>query len=199
MNHPYDAALDTRGGGPRAWLVFALLAIAGGGFAYPALSVLVGATLFPAAARGSLFESDGRPLGSALVGQPFASERYLIGRPSAAGYDPRSASGSNQSAGNPGLRARAAADAAAIATREGLAPGQVPVELLSASGSGLDPHLSPPAAALQVARIARQRGLDRRQVEAIIAAHTEPAQFGILGNARVNVLAVNLALDGLQR
>lgn len=192
-------ALDSRGGGWRAASAFALVAVATCGLAYPILGTALGGALFPFEAAGSVVVHDGRVVGSQLVAQPFADGRYLMPRPSAAGYEPMAAAGSNESPGNPALRARMVAEARAVAAREGLAPGTVPVELISASGSGLDPHLSPAAADVQVRRIARARGLPEAQVRAIIGAHTQARWLGIFGQPRVNVLAVNLALDDTRR
>jgi K+-transporting ATPase ATPase C chain len=191
--------LDTRGGGWRAALAFAGLAVLLAGLAYPALGTLLGSMLFPVQSNGSLITRDGVVIGSMLVAQPFAAERYLIPRPSAAGFNPVGAAGSNLAPGNPALRERMQADAEAVAAREDVTLGAVPAELISASGSGLDPHLSPPAAAVQVARIARARGIDEAAVTAIIAAHTESRWLGVFGEPRVNVLAVNLSLDSAER
>lgn len=191
--------LDTRGGGWRAAAVGGALAVALCGLAYPALTAGLGGLLFPEQAAGSLIEREGVVVGSALVAQPFAAEGYLIPRPSAAGYNPLGAAGSNAAPSNPALRERMQADAEAVASREGIAVAKVPVELISASGSGLDPHLSPEAATVQVPRIARARGLDEAAVRAVLAAHTERAWLGVFGQPRVNVLAVNLALDDLAR
>jgi potassium-transporting ATPase KdpC subunit len=187
--------LDTRGGGWRAALVGTVLAIALCGMAYPALGTALGGWLFPALAQGSLLTRGEGVVGSALVAQPFASERYVHPRPSAASYNPMGAAGSNLAPSNPALRERMQRDALAVAAREGLALAQVPVELISASGSGLDPHLSPAAVAVQVPRIARARGIDVAAVQAVVEAHTEGRFLGVFGEPRVNVLALNLALD----
>lgn len=194
MTMPLNS-LDGHGGGWRAAVGFALCAVLLCGLAYPSAATALGGLLFPSQAVGSLVERDGRMVGSLLVAQPFADARYLVPRPSAAGYNPMAAAGSNWSASNPALRERMQADATAVAAREGLAAGEVPVELVSASGSGLDPHLSPAAARVQVPRIARARGMDDAAVQAVIDAHTEGRWLGIFGQPRVNVLAVNLALD----
>lgn len=187
--------LDHRGGGWRAALSAGALSVLFCGLAYPALGTTLGGWLFPEQARGSLIERDGVVVGSRLIAQPFADVRYLMPRPSAAGYDPRAAAGSNLASSNPALRERMRADAEVVAAREGLEPGAVPVELISASGSGLDPHLSPGAATVQIPRIARARGWSEGQVRAVIEAHTEGRVLGVFGQPRVNVLAVNLALD----
>lgn len=179
----------------RAPLLFALLCLLGFGLLYSLAGTALGALAFPQQARGSLLERDGRVLGSSLVAQPFADARYFQPRPSAANYEPMAAAGSNQARSNPDLRKRIAEATAAVAQRDGIAPDEVPAELVTQSGSGLDPHLSPRAAQVQLARVARARGLTPAVVDAIVAAHTQPRQFGVLGEPRVNVLELNLALD----
>lgn len=165
------------------------------GLGYSLLGTALGQAFFPGPARGSLIEQDGRVLGSALVAQPFVSERYFHPRPSAAGYNPMALSGSNQARSNPDLRRRLDDTRAAVAQREGVDPAAVPGDLLTQSGSGIDPHLSPEAARLQVARVARVRGLPRDAVARLVEQHTEGPQLGLLGAPRVNVLRLNLALD----
>ena len=187
--------LDHRGGGWRPALVFTALAVLLAGLVYPAIGTVLGGWLFPVQATGSLVERDGIVVGSALVAQPFADARYVQPRPSAAGFNPMGAAGSNLATSNPALRERMQADAQAVAAREGIAVEDVPVELISASGSGLDPHLSPEAVAVQVPRVARARGMDEAAVRALVEAHTEGRLFGVFGEPRVNVLALNLALD----
>jgi K+-transporting ATPase ATPase C chain len=155
----------------------------------------LGRVAFPAQATGSIIEHDGHAVGSALIAQPFADAKYFQARPSAAKYDPTAASGSNQARRNPDLRKRIADDTAAIAQREGVAVGEVPAELATQSGGGLDPHISPRAAQIQAVRVAKARGVDTAKIEALIAANTEAPQFGVLGQVRVNVLKLNLALD----
>jgi K+-transporting ATPase ATPase C chain len=191
--------LDDRGGGPLDWLVFATLSSLVCGLLYPAIATLTAGTAFRHQATGSLVERDGVVVGSELVAQPFASDRYVHPRPSAANYDMMALAGSNQSVANPGLRAAIAARSATIAAREGVAAELIPVDLVSASGSGIDPHLSPEAARIQAPRVAGARGLTVAQVESVIAAHTQAPTLGLLGQRRVNVLALNLALDDLQQ
>lgn len=170
------------------------------GFVYPVVVTGVAQLAFPAAANGSPVEAGGRVVGSALVGQAWKDPRYLWGRPSAIApvpYDGRSSTGSNLGPLNPAL---AAAVQARLETLRAADPGNrapVPVDLVTTSGSGLDPHVSPAAALYQVPRIARARSLPEERVRAVIRAHVEPPVLGLLGAPRVNVLAVNLALDGL--
>ena len=172
-----------------------LVALCGG--LYPAATASFGAMLFPHQATGSLVEIDGRVVGSELLGQPFSAPGYFHGRPSAAGYDPFGAAGSNEAPSNPALRERVAADANAVAAANAVAPGEIPMDLVAASGSGLDPHISRRAAELQVERVARARNLSRETVSAVVAEYVEPPVFGVLGQHRVNVLKLNLALDAL--
>ncbi len=195
---PVDAFPSERprdSGVARAATVFAAVVLVGFGLCYALVAAGLGRVLFPYAAGGSLIERDGRIVGSALVAQPFVDARYFQPRPSAAAYDPMAAAGSNLARGNPELRQRIAASTDEVARREGIAAQEVPGELVTRSGSGLDPHLSPAAARLQLARVAAARGVDEASVARLLDAHTEPAQFGLLGQPRVNVLELNLALD----
>lgn len=177
-------------------LLLALLA----GLAYPGAVTALATLLFPRQARGSLLVRDGQVAGSALIGQAFSRPGYFHGRPSAAGagYDATASGGRNK-----GPTDRKLADTllpAAIeeaVQQDGAVRGQVPADLVTASASGLDPHLSPASAYLQVARVARARGLDSARVHALVAAHVEGRQLGFLGDPRVNVLLLNLALDSL--
>lgn len=187
--------LDDNGGGVRPALAGSALFIVVCGLLYPAVATLLGGLLFPGPANGSLIERDGRVVGSRLVAQPFADPRYFQPRPSAAGFDPRALSGSNLASSNPALRERIAKESAAVATRDGVAASSVPAELVTASGSGIDPHLSPAGAQVQMARVARARGLPAEDVAALVKLHTEPRTLGILGEPRINVLELNLALD----
>jgi K+-transporting ATPase ATPase C chain len=169
------------------------------GAAYPALVTGIAQLAFPSQANGSPVVAGGRTVGSALVGQAFDEPRYLWGRPSATApvpYDGRASTGTNQGPLNPALLD---AVKARIATLRAADPGNaapVPVDLVTASGSGLDPHVSPAAALYQVPRIARVRGLAEGDVRALVLRHVEQPLLGLLGAPRVNVLAVNLALDG---
>jgi len=165
------------------------------GVAYPLLVGALAWAAFPDQASGSLLRRDGRLVGSRLIGQDFTAPGDFWGRPSAS--DGVSSGGSNLSPGNPEL---AKAVAARVARLRAADPGQepIPVDLVTASGSGLDPHISPAAAGFQARRVARARGLDEARVRALVAACTERPQLGFLGDPRVNVLRLNLALDALQ-
>ncbi|RAR59510.1 K+-transporting ATPase ATPase C chain [Onishia taeanensis] len=176
----------------RLALVMALLL----GLGYPLLVSALGGWLMPHQATGSLLmDKQGRVVGSTLVGQQFIDPAYFIGRPSAAEYDAFGVSGSNLGPDNPALAERVQADASTIATRDGVAPGEIPVELLAASGSGIDPHITPEGAASQVPRVAQARELATATVNTLINNATEYG--GILGQPAVNVLRLNLALDEL--
>ncbi|MBX9403683.1 potassium-transporting ATPase subunit KdpC [Lysobacter sp. BMK333-48F3] len=182
----------------RAPLLFAVVSLLGFGFAYSLVGTAIGRAAFPSQATGSIVERDGRAVGSALVAQPFVDARYFQPRPSAAKYDPMAASGSNQARSNPDLRKRLAEETATIAAREGVLAEKVPAELATQSGGGLDPHISPASAEVQAMRVAQARGLSLSAMDALIAQHTEGPQFGLLGEPRVNVLQLNLALDAAQ-
>ena len=170
------------------------------GAVYP-LAVTLGArTFFPRQAAGSLIVRDGRPVGSVLIGQYTDDPKYFWGRLSATSPFPDNAaasSGSNLGPSTPGPAAAATGRTAALRAADSTNATPVPVDLVTASGSGLDPHISPAAADYQIARVARTRGLDIAKVRALVVAHTEGRQLGILGEARVNVLRLNLALDQL--
>jgi K+-transporting ATPase ATPase C chain len=179
----------------RASLAFAAVILLGMGLLYSVAGTALGRGLFPRQATGSIVTVAGKAVGSSLVAQPFADPRYFQPRPSAAGYNPMSASGSNQARTNPDLRKRIAEATIAVAARDGIAVQDVPAELVTQSGSGLDPDLSPAGAKVQIARVAQARGLDASVVAALVTANTQTAQFGVLGPPRVNVLELNLALD----
>src|SRR4249919_2687001 len=195
MNTHATSFLDNAGGGWQPALRFAIVAIAVTGLAFPLFATALGQLLFPLQARGSLIERNGIVVGSALVAQPFVSDQYFEPRPSAANYDPKALSGSNWAPSNPALRERIAASSAVIAAREHVPATAIPADLVTASGSGIDPHISPAAARLQIARVAKARGLSTTEVQALVDANTLAPTFGILGQSRVNVLELNLALD----
>jgi K+-transporting ATPase ATPase C chain len=168
------------------------------GFLYPLAVTGVAQVLFPNTADGSLVNGpDGQVVGSLLIGQPFARPEYLQPRPSAAGsgYDASASSGSNLGTTSQKLHDRAAADVERLRAENPDAPAPVPADLVTASASGLDPHVSPAAALWQAPRIARARGVEPDRVRALIESHVEGRTFAVLGEPRVNVLAVNLALD----
>jgi K+-transporting ATPase ATPase C chain len=168
------------------------------GLGYPLLMTGLGQLLFPSAAKGSVVrDAGGHLIGSALIGQSFTKPWYFQGRPSAAGngYDPLASGGSNLGPSSAKLRERVMADATRLARENPQAPGPVPVELVTASGSGLDPHISPQAATWQVARVAAARGIAPERVKQVVDDHTEGRDLGFLGEPHVNVLLVNMALD----
>jgi K+-transporting ATPase ATPase C chain len=170
------------------------------GFAYPAIVTAVAQVVFPDQANGSLIVVDGRTVGSSLIGQAFSKPEYFWGRPSAAGadgYDASASAGSNLGPTSQALIDRIAAEVDRL--REANGDGPVPVDLVTTSASGLDPHISPAAAAYQVARVAAARSMTTADVEAAVARHTEQPLLGFLGQGRVNVLELNLDLDGLLR
>ncbi|HMM74951.1 MAG TPA: potassium-transporting ATPase subunit KdpC [Gammaproteobacteria bacterium] len=175
-----------------------LVSLLGFGFLYSLAGVGIGQALFPDTANGSVIARDGRLIGSALVAQPFAGDGYFQPRPSAAGYNPMSLAGSNQARTNPDLRQRLEETRAAAAQREGVEPSAVPGDLITQSGGGADPHISPASAAIQIERVARARGIGRDVVERLVAEHTEGKQLGVFGQPRVHVLKLNLALDALE-
>jgi K+-transporting ATPase ATPase C chain len=169
------------------------------GLAYPAVVTVIAQVVFPYQANGSLIVRDGKTVGSALIGQPFDDPKYFWGRPSATspfGYNAGASSGSNLSPTNPDLIkvVQGRVDALRAADPGNTAP--VPVDLVTASGSGLDPHISPAAALYQVERVAKARNRDRQGIAQLVERYTEGRTFGMLGEPRVNVLALNLALDG---
>jgi len=179
----------------RPSLAFAAVTLLGFGFLYSLAGTGIGRVLFPYQATGSLVVVDGTPRGSALVAQPFVDARYFQPRPSAGNYAPMAGAGSNIARSNPDLRARMATLRQQVGQRDGISSDEVPAELVTMSGSGMDPHLSPAGARVQIARVAKARGLNEADVAALVAEHTEPAIFGALGEPRVNVLELNLALD----
>lgn len=182
----------------RQALTLLLLMTAVTGVFYPLVVTGMAQALFPSQANGSLIEKDGKPVGSVLIGQSFTDPKYFWGRPSATTPRPNNgaaSTGSNLGPTNPALTdvVKQRIDALHAADPDNRAP--VPVDLVTASGSGLDPEISPAAAAYQVSRVARVRGLSESQVQAMVAMATTGRQFGVLGESRVNVLKLNMALD----
>lgn len=170
------------------------------GLVYPALVTGLAQVLFPAQANGSLLEQRGRLAGSELIGQPFSDPKYFWSRPSATSPQPYNAAasgGSNLGPANPALTDAVAARVKALREADPGNTAPVPVDLVTASASGLDPHISPAAALYQLPRVAWVRGLPVEDLRRLVAEHTEGRQFGVLGEARVNVLRLNLALDNL--
>jgi K+-transporting ATPase ATPase C chain len=179
--------------------LFVLLSVATG-IVYPLAVTGIAKVAFPEQAAGSLIVKDGKPVGSKLIGQNFTDPKYFWGRPSATGpmaYNASASSGSNQGPLNPALVDAVKGRIAALKAADPANTAPIPADLVTASGSGLDPQISPAAAHWQASRIARIRSLSEAEVRKLIDAHTEGRQFGLLGEPRVNVLALNLALDQL--
>ncbi len=166
------------------------------GVAYPLAMTLVGQTAFSHKANGSLVERDGKVVGSELIGQAFTSPRYFWSRPSAANYNGGASTGSNLGPTNPAQLEVVKQRAADLTAAHGEG-AEVPIDLVTASGSGLDPHITPEAAEYQIARVAQARNLEEQKVRELVVTHTQGRTFGVLGEPRVNVLNLNLALDDL--
>ena len=170
------------------------------GFLYPVVVTAAAQAVFPSQANGSMITADGNTIGSSLIGQTFDQPKYFWGRPSAAGasgYDPTLSGGSNLSSTSQALITAITARVDALRKANGNAP--IPVDLVTASASGLDPDISPAAADYQVARVAKARGMTEDAVRAAVARHTSQPLLGFIGAASVNVLELNLDLDGLLR
>lgn len=186
----------------RPAIVATIVIMAITGLLYPGLVTAIARVLFARQANGSLVTVNGQVVGSALIGQRFARGGYFHARPSAAGngYDDTLSSGTNKGPTDRKLADTLIAGAVDSEVKlDGAVKGHVPADLVTSSGSGLDPHISPAAAELQVARVARARGLDPAVVTALVARHTEGRQFGFFGEPRVNVLLLNLSLDSVSR
>ena len=182
-----------------AFTVFGLLTVLTGAV-YPALVTVIAQSVFHYQANGSVIVRDGKAVGSELIGQTFDEPRYFWSRPSATGpvfYNTGSSSGSNLGPTNPALRDAVRDRVKALREAHAEQSGPVPVDLVTASASGLDPHISPAAAEYQVKRVARVRGLTEDAVRELVRQNTEARTFGVLGEPRVNVLRLNLALDAL--
>jgi potassium-transporting ATPase KdpC subunit len=181
---------------PAVMMTFLLMVITG--LLYPGVVTGLAVVLFPRQAHGSLVMVNGRTVGSELIGQSFTGEQYFHPRPSAAGagYDASASGGTNMGPTDAKLADSLIAGAVAKAIADdGAVKGQVPADMATASASGLDPHISPANAALQIARVARARDAEAEKVRALVAQHTRGRQFGLLGEPTVNVLMLNLALD----
>ena len=172
------------------------------GLGYPLLMTGLGQVLFPFEANGSIMRVNGKVLGSALIGQPFSAASYFWSRPSATAsipYDASASNGSNLGPSNPTLSEAVASRIGALKAADPDNTAPIPVDLVTTSGSGLDPHISPAGAFYQVGRIARERNLPEADVRRLVEEHIEGRFLGMLGEPRVNVLLLNLALDGLMR
>ena len=185
---------------PALTMLLALTVLTGA--VYPLMVTGLAQILFPRQANGSLIARDGKVIGAELIGQYFDEPKYFWGRPSATSpfpYNAAASSGSNLGPTNPALIEKIKERVAALRAADPGNDAPVPVDLVTASGSGLDPHISPAAALYQAHRVARMRGLEERQMKDLVGQSTEGRQFGVLGEPRVNVLKLNLALDAFSQ
>jgi K+-transporting ATPase ATPase C chain len=183
-------------------LLFTVVSIVALGLVYPAIIWVIGLIAFPHQASGSLITSDGKAIGSVLVGQTFTKPQYFHGRPSAAGKngnDPTATGGTNLGPTSKKLIDSVAAAVAALKKENPDATGPIPSELVTSSASGIDPDITPAGAYYQIARVAKARGMSQDAVRAIIDAHVRGRTLGILGEPRVNVVELNMALDAAKR
>lgn len=183
------------GGLTRASLGLTVVALGLCGFLYSSVATGFGQLFFPEQANGSLIISNEKVVGSRLVAQPFSQERYFSARPSAANYDPMSMGGSNLARTNPELHQGVSERLNQVVQRENVEVAKIPADLVTASGSGIDPEISVAAAMLQVKRIANARQLSEQALTALVQQHSVEPTLGFIGKARVNVLELNLALD----
>lgn len=184
----------------QAFLLFVALTVVTGA-AYPLLVTVVAQIVFPHQANGSLIMQDGKLVGSVLIGQQFDDPKYFWSRPSATSpaYNGAASTGSNYGPTNPAQLDAVRGRVEAMKKANPDQTGSVPIDLVTASGSGLDPHISPAAADYQVARVAEARNLDLTEVRELVAQHTEGRQLGVMGEPRVNVLELNMALDAISK
>ncbi len=169
------------------------------GFLYSSAATGLGQLIFPEQANGSLIEQNGKVIASRLIAQPFSSAQYFQPRPSAANYDPMAMAGSNMASTNPELAKVIEERTLAIMASRQVSRSQIPSDLITASGSGMDPDISAQSALIQVKSVAAARQISEQQVLSLVQQHTKPATFGVMGKARVNVLELNLSLDGINK
>lgn len=169
------------------------------GFLYSSATTGLGQLIFPEQANGSLIEKNGKVIASRLNAQPFSSAQYFQPRPSAANYDPMAMAGSNMALTNPELAKIIEERAVAVMAKHQVSRSQIPSDLITASGSGMDPDISAQSALIQVKSVAAARQISEQQVLSLVQQHTKPATFGVMGKTRVNVLELNLSLDALNK